>query len=167
MIYAANEAAKRGIPVFIDAGPADPSFPLSSLPELEIFSPNESETAAFTGIDPINEQKCLEAVDRLKKLVRAKFYVLKLGSRGAFISDGVIYKHIESYPVTAIDTTAAGDAFTAALTLRYLDDGDITASAEYACAVGAITVSRKGASSSVPSAREVEKFLEERGEYII
>ena len=61
----------------------------------------------------------------------------------------------------AIDTTAAGDAFTAALTLRYLENGgDINDAVRYGCAVGAITVSRVGAAYSVPKSREeVEEFL--------
>ncbi|MBR5881290.1 MAG: ribokinase, partial [Clostridia bacterium] len=66
---------------------------------------------------------------------------------------------IPALPVKAVDTTAAGDAFTAALTLRYLQTGDMTAAVRYANAVGALTVSRAGASSSIPTKAEVEEFL--------
>ena len=59
-----------------------------------------------------------------------------------------------------VDTTAAGDAFTAALTLEYLrNGGDIKAAIKYGNAAGAITVTRKGASSSIPTAEEVDALF--------
>ena len=58
-----------------------------------------------------------------------------------------------------VDTTAAGDAFTAAMTLEYLRTGDIKSAVKYGTVAGAITVSRAGASSSVPSAEEIRSFL--------
>ena len=64
-----------------------------------------------------------------------------------------------------VDTTAAGDAFTAALTLRYLENGgDINDAVRYGCAAGAITVSRSGAAYAVPnSAAEVEALIAAQG----
>ena len=58
-----------------------------------------------------------------------------------------------------LDTTAAGDAFTAAMTLRYLECGDIITAVKYGVAAGAIAVTRRGASSSIPTAAEVEALL--------
>ena len=87
--------------------------------------------------------------------------MLKLGSRGAYLYDTAAKagEILPSLPVKAVDTTAAGDAFTAALTLHYLQTGDMTAAVRYANAVGALTVSRAGASSSLPTKEEVENFL--------
>ena len=58
---------------------------------------------------------------------------------------------------------AAGDAFTAALTLEYMNSGDIVKAVRYANAVGTIVVSKAGASTSLPTADEVEEFMRERG----
>ena len=60
-----------------------------------------------------------------------------------------------------VDTTAAGDAFTAALTLEYLNNGgeDIKSAVKYGVAAGAITVTRKGASSSIPTDEEIRELL--------
>lgn len=161
VLYATREAAKRGIPVFVDAGPADTSFPLEELPPLVLFSPNETEAEIFSGICPDNEGACLACAKSLQERVNATYIVLKLGSRGAYLYDtakkaGVL---VPAMPVKAVDTTAAGDAFTAALTLRYLQTGDIQEAVRYANAVGALTVSRAGASSSLPTKDEVESFL--------
>lgn len=161
VLYAAKEAAARGIPVFMDAGPADATFALEELPPLAVFSPNETEAEIFTGICPDSEQTCLACAEALTKRIKSAYIVLKLGSRGAYLYDtdkkaGTI---LPSLPVKAVDTTAAGDAFTAALTLHYLQTGDMTAAVRYANAVGALTVSRAGASSSLPTKDEVESFL--------
>lgn len=155
VIYAANAANAAGIPIVIDAGPADPDFPLDLLPEVEIFSPNETETEIFTGVKPIDEASCAEAVKILSEKVAAKHYCIKLGDKGCYI-DGVIVPSFKTY---AVDTTAAGDTFTAALTLEYLKDGDLLRAARFACAAASIVVSRVGASSSIPTRGEVETFL--------
>ena len=59
-----------------------------------------------------------------------------------------------------VDTTAAGDAFTAGLVLHYLASGDMKQAAQYGNVVGAITVSRAGASTSIPSETEVKNFID-------
>ena len=58
---AARLAAARGIPVILDAAPADRSLSFAELPMLEIFSPNESETEIYTGITPTGADSCMRA----------------------------------------------------------------------------------------------------------
>ena len=164
IIHAANEASKAGIPIFIDAGPANKDFPLEALPEVTVFSPNESETESFTGIAPTSVDKCREAALELLKRVKAKYIVIKLGGRGAYIFDGVSGVIKAPYDMPVVDTTAAGDAFTAALTLEYLRCGDMLSACDFANAAGSITVSRPGASSSIPNEKEVAEFLALRKE---
>ena len=55
IIEATRRANAAGIPVFIDAGPANVDFPLDKLGKIEVFSPNETETRIFTGITPNSE----------------------------------------------------------------------------------------------------------------
>ena len=157
-------AAARGIPIFVDAGPARADFPLGKLPGLTVLSPNETETAIFTGIKPETEADCIAAARKLAAMSSAAYIVIKLGGRGAFVWDTAAARGeaIASYKVDVVDTTAAGDAFTAALTLEYLRSGDICRAIRYGNAVGSITVSRAGASTSIPSADEVDAFIAER-----
>ena len=64
-----------------------------------------------------------------------------------------------------VDTTAAGDVFTAAMTLEYLRSGeDIITAVKYGAAAAAVSVSRLGAVSSVPTAEEVEDLIRRRPE---
>ena len=159
IIHAAKKASEAKIPIFIDAGPADRDFPFEQLPYLEIFSPNEHETEILTGIYPADEDSCRLAAGALSKLVKAKYFVIKLGARGAYVTDGKREFIAPPFKAEAKDTTAAGDSFTAALTLEYLRTNNIERAARYANAVGAIVVSREGAIPSIPFADEVENFL--------
>ena len=163
-LSAAKLAAERDIPIFIDAAPANKEYPLEKLPEVEIFSPNESETLEYTGILPAGADSSLRAALALYKRVKCKYIVIKQGERGCFVYDGKHYFMLP--PMRAgqvVDTTAAGDAFTAAMTIEYLRSCDIKAAARYGNAAGAITVTRKGASNSIPTAVEVEQLLKSGG----
>lgn len=156
-----KKANAASVPVFIDAGPAKQDFSVVGLEGIEIFSPNESETYAYTGIRPGTADDCLYACMKLYNAMDVKYIVLKLGERGAFIYDGKYCEIAEAYNVTALDTTAAGDAFTAAMTLNYLENGgNITKAVRYANAVGALTVMSEGALHSLPFASQVEEFIE-------
>ena len=162
VMHAAWTAQEKNIPIILDAGPANPDFPLEDLPPLEIFSPNETETEIFTGINPSNPTNCLRAAMELQRKVIAKYYVIKLGDRGCYIYDGKYYHCLPAYSMNAVDTTAAGDAFTAALTLEYLRSGDIVRAGTYANIVGALAVSKKGALPSLPTDAMVAKFIAEK-----
>jgi ribokinase len=154
---------KQGIPMFIDAGPADKNLDLSKLAPVFVFSPNETETEIFTGIAPNDEESCVLAAKKLMETVKAKYYVLKLGGRGVGVYDGENLTLIPTYPVKVVDTTSAGDSFTAAMTLEYMRSGDILHACRYGNAVASITVSRAGAGESIPNSDELAAFLKENG----
>ena len=159
-LLAAKMAYERAVPIFVDAAPADKSYPLELLPPLEVFSPNESETKEYTDILPLGAESSLRAALALWKRVKCKYIVIKQGARGVFIYDGKHYSIVPPYrPDKVVDTTAAGDVFTAALTLEYLRCGDIMQAAKYGVAAGALTVSKEGASSSIPTLEELSDFI--------
>lgn len=167
-IVAATRLAKRQeIPVFIDAGPNKMSLPLELLENVEIFSPNEEEVYHYTGIYPGDPERCLKACMSLASKVNAKYIVLKLGRKGSFIYDGKYYHVVPAYDTTFIDGAAAGDVFTAALTIEYMRHGDIKAACEFANLAGAIAVSREGSYAAVPTRDDVEKFAERLGVNLI
>ena len=160
---AAKIASARGIPVFVDAAPASADHPLSTLPEVEIFSPNETETFTYTGIMPLGSDSSLRAALELYKRVKCKYIVIKQGERGSFVYDGKKYYMIPAERVNrVVDTTAAGDTFTAAMTIEYLRSSDILAAVKYGTCAAAIAVTRSGASVSIPTAKEVEDFIRSR-----
>ncbi len=88
--------------------------------------------------------------------------ILKLGDRGCYVAlaDGT-RQLLPAFNVKAIDTTAAGDAFNGALAVALMNGQDVVESASWASAVAAISVTRAGAQPSMPTAVEVDRFLEE------
>lgn len=163
VVLAATKIANRhGTPVVIDAGPGVKTFPLEQLGEIEVFSPNETETQCYTGIEPRGEQSCLKACMALKKRVNARYIVLKLGDRGAFIYDGTRCSFKSSIDVEAVDTTAAGDIFTAAMTLELMRSRNIQRAVEYGNIAAALSVTRAGASVSIPTYEQVAAFIKEK-----
>ena len=161
-IYAAAEfAAKKGIPLFIDAGPVRPGISLEKIGCAEIISPNETECEALTGIYPDSVDSCLRAAIRIASMGKYKYVVIKIGARGAFVYDNVNYYMFTPPKVKAVDTTAAGDIFTAAMSYALMQKGDINEAVRFANLAAAISVTREGASTSIPTLREVKAFAKQ------
>ncbi|MFE4593064.1 ribokinase [Streptomyces laurentii] len=87
--------------------------------------------------------------------------VVTLGERGALVATGAsddapgVLTRVPSVKVDAVDTTGAGDAFTAALAWRLGTGATLPEAAAYAARVGAAAVTRPGAQESYPTAEEV------------
>lgn len=158
VIAACAMAKEQGIMTVVDAGPAC-DFPLEKIACIDILSPNEPETKRLTGIYPDSDENIKKAAQILHKRAQPKLTILKLGNRGAAVYDGFSLKLYPSYPVKAVDTTAAGDAFTAALTIAMVEKMELESAIHFANAAGAMTVTRNGATPSLPNRYEVESFL--------
>ena len=165
VLAACDYAREQQIPIFIDAGPARTDFPLESLGEIELFSPNEEETYTYTGIRPTSVESCLKACIALSQRVKANYYVLKLGTRGCYAYDGKLFHIIKGYEPELTDTTGAGDVFTAALTIEFLRTGDIKKACEFANLAGAVTTEKQGAFASVPGEADLMEFLKKQRNY--
>jgi len=159
-LSAARIAASRGIPIFVDAAPASADVQLDLLPHVEIFSPNETEAFEYTGVMPAGADSALRASLALYRRVKCRYVVIKQGARGACIYDGKHFDMVPAYKLDrVVDTTAAGDIFTAAMTLEYLRTADIKEAVKYGNAAAALSVSRMGSSSSAPTAEEVRRLI--------
>lgn len=159
VIGCVNTAVKKGITTVVDCGPAK-NFSLEKMQGITIITPNENETEALTGIFPGDEKTALEASRVLYSRTLARYVVLKLGSRGCSVYDGEEICFFPSYPTKVLDTTAAGDSFTAALALEYVKSGDIKKACDMGNKAGSIAVSRVGAEFSMPKAEELLKVGE-------
>lgn len=92
----------------------------------------------------------------LPELDAARAVAVTAGAAGAVLRrDGREVARAEPPPVTAVDGTAAGDAFTAALTVALLDGADDAAALRFACAAGAAAVTGSGAQPSLPTTNQV------------
>jgi ribokinase len=133
-------------------------LPDNLLGQVDILTPNEIECEHLTGF-PVKDIESAKkaAANLLGKGV--KQVIVTMGSNGAVYSDGSKILHKAGYPVKAIDTTAAGDSFTGALAVALSEGMDIHSAVDFGCKVGALTVMKMGAQTSLPSRAEVEKFI--------
>ncbi|MFA5292319.1 MAG: ribokinase [Phycisphaerae bacterium] len=152
-------AKKHNKLTVIDPTPVPPGGIPDELFEVDIFSPNKSETELLTGL-VIKTDNDIKKACNLFLSKGAKQIVMKLGSEGVFIMDkNGNAKHIPAFKVKPVDTTAAGDSFTAGTALRFIETGSIEQAVRFGCAAGALTVMSNGAQQAIPCRRDVEAFL--------
>ena len=158
-LTAARVAVAAGVPVVLDAGGADDPLPAELLPLLTVLSPNETELARLTRLPTGSDAEVLTAARALQ--ARGVGTVLvKLGGRGSLlvpragepIRQGIV-------PVPVVDTTGAGDCFTAAYTVALLEGQPEAERLRFATAAAALCVQRLGAMPSMPTRAEVEALL--------
>lgn len=132
------------------------------LKNVDLIVPNETEAKLLTGIDPQEEKDLFEIANRFNKL-GVKEVLITLGSRGsAYLKDEKI-RYQNAQKVNAVDTTSAGDTFIGAIAMRKACGYDVCESLRFASICSAITVSRKGAAVSIPTADEINNYITEKG----
>jgi len=151
-------AREAGVPVLLDPAPAPREFP-EDLLAVDFLCPNESEAEILTGLPVVT----LEDARRVAHLLRdrgVRHTLITLGERGVWLSgDGDLDQLVESFPIDAVDATAAGDAFAGAFAVKRAEGGGLLESVRFGCAAGALAASRCGAQPSLPTRAEVDRFL--------
>jgi ribokinase len=141
--YGLQKAKEKGLFVILNPAPAN----LEILPYLkycDLVIPNETEMEILGGIEHLKEQGCM--------------LIETLGSKGYRIVQG---KDSTDYPcmkVVAVDTTAAGDTFCGGLCARLAQGASLAESASYGSKAASIACTRQGAQTSIPTAKELEKY---------
>ena len=158
--YLGEFAANNGIPLMLDPAPAR-DLPRDLLKTVNWLTPNESETEILVKADVRGDDPGSTSAAAKQLLASGPQHVLlKLGANGCLIAErDKPQQTIPAFPIKAVDSTAAGDAFNAAFAVGLLRGESASESARFACAVAAISVSRHGAQPSMPTLEEVEEFL--------
>lgn len=132
------------------------SFIESTLPYVDMFFPSSSELSfLFPDLrDPV------PAGLYLIKTYGIKLIAIKQGAHGCLIISKDHTFQISGLDVSVIDTTGAGDAFAAAFTVAYHRGWDLITCASFANAAGALTVTRVGARSALPTEQEINALLQ-------
>ncbi len=157
--YAAKIAKKLGKIVILDPAPAPENFPEELYAYVDIIKPNETELEILTGIEH-PEDHLEEATEFIRKK-GVKDVIVTLGEKGVYMNSAKLgIERVPAISVKAIDTTAAGDSFTAALAVMLAKGKALKDAVEFANYVAAIVVTRKGAQSSIPTLKEVMSYIE-------
>ena len=159
LCYAAKIAKKLGKIVILDPAPAPENFPEELYAYVDIIKPNETELEILTGIEH-PEDHLEEATEFIRKK-GVKDVIVTLGEKGVYMNSAKLgIERVPAISVKAIDTTAAGDSFTAALAVMLAKGKALKDAVEFANYVAAIVVTRKGAQSSIPTLKEVMSYIE-------
>lgn len=119
---------------------------------------NATEIAVLTNSSVDSMDEARSAVDSLRSR-GVQSVALTLGENGAFLMDRDGAVHVPAVAVDAVDTTGAGDAFTAALAVSLANGLSFEDAARHASVVAAITVTRLGAQTAFPQRAEVDERL--------
>lgn len=157
--HAIDLAHTHGVPVILNPAPALPhSVDASLLRKVSMLVPNEVEAEAFSGVNADNPDFASETIRNLREK-GVQTAIITLGEKGCIVADSKNEWRIPAFKVYVEDTTAAGDAFVGALAAGYHFFAELPALAKFASTVAALTVTRKGAQSSLPNRHEVEHFI--------
>lgn len=153
-----SQALARGMRIALNPSPFDETLLSLPIERLDWLFINEIEGAQMTG------ERAPEAMlSALRTRYPALKVVLTLGSEGSLCAaPGQETLRQPIYPVKAVDTTAAGDTFTGFFLAGYASGLPLPACLRRAAAASALSVSRVGASVSIPTAAEVDRLLAEQ-----
>ncbi len=155
--FCIEESAKKGVKVILNPAPAT-EIDISLLNKIYLFTPNQYEAEAISGIAYAGMESLLEIVTwfHTKGMERI---MITLGEKGVFFSDSIQKKLFPAPRVVAKDTTAAGDVFNGALVVALSRNNSMEEAIRFACRAAAISVTKFGAQSSAPSLEEIENFI--------
>ncbi len=151
--YLLEAAGEAGLTIAFNPSPWSPDILSLPLGYVRYFLVNELEGAALAGKEPDADPETVLSAIRARYPNSA--VILTLGGDGAFYDDGVIRLFQPAFPVSVKDTTAAGDTFTGYFLSAVCEGQSIKTALERAARAASISVSRAGASPSIPRRAEV------------
>jgi ribokinase len=154
--YLAQLCERNGVPLMLDPAPSHALSPVV-LKQVRWFTPNETEAAFYAGG---KKKESLEQTAERLLQQGLRGVVLKLGASGVYLrSPEGLKLHVPAFPVKAVDTTAAGDAFNGAFAVGLARGQSPGESARFGAAAAAVSVTRAGAQPSMPTTGEVDAIL--------
>lgn len=154
VLWAAKEAKRLGKRVILDPAPAAP-LPGELLAAVDILKPNEHELAALSGL-PTGNAGEISAAARSLLCQGPQAVVTTLGSQGACVFTHGSAASLGAIPAAqVVDTTAAGDSFTAALAVALAEGRTLEEAAAFGVRVSGVVVTRPGAQRSIPRRAEL------------
>ncbi|XAR56412.1 Ribokinase [Bertholletia excelsa] len=160
-IQVAKAARNAGVPVILDAGGVDAPIPQEMLILTDILSPNESELARLTGMPTENIEQISNAVRKCHEM-GIRQVLVKLGAKGSALfveGEEPLIQPIISVP-RVLDTTGAGDTFTAAFAVALVEGKSKKECLRFAAAAASLCVQVKGAIPSMPDRKSVLELLQ-------
>ena len=154
--YALNKAKELNKYTILNPAPAV-KLDDEIIKNVDLLTPNETELEIISGVSIETEEDIQKAAQiMIEKGV--KELIVTLGSKGSLYINKEKSMFKKAYKVEAVDTTAAGDSYTGALAVALSQDKNIEDAMDFASKVGALSVLKEGAQSSLPILEDVENF---------
>ena len=153
VIWALGEARRRGVTTILNPAPV-PDAPLPLWGDVDYLTPNGGEAARLSGLAVTDHASATEAA----RTLRARgvgTVIVTLGDDGALSVGRDAVAHVPALRVTAVDTTAAGDAFNGALAVALAERRSPADAVRFATTAAALACTRRGAQPSLPTRAEV------------
>ena len=154
--YALNKAKELNKYTILNPAPAV-KLDDEIIKNVDLLTPNETELEIISGVSIETEEDIQKAAQiMIEKGV--KELMVTLGSKGSLYINKEKSMFKKAYKVEAVDTTAAGDSYTGALAVALSQEKCIEDAMDFASKVGALSVLKEGAQSSLPTLEDVENF---------
>lgn len=157
VLRAAQRAKENNARVVLNPAPAK-ELPDELIALADFIIPNETELSLLTK-QKVSDIASAQPAARNLLGRGAKNVVVTLGGKGALVVNTETSKHVETYQVEVVDTTAAGDAFIGGFATSLLENKSLEDAIRFGCACGALAVTKFGAQPSLPTKEEVEKLI--------
>jgi ribokinase len=158
--YSLRRGREAGMTTILNPAPGRP-LPETLLTLPHIITPNETEASQLSGIVVTDLHTAQQAGERLLTW-GCQTVIITLGALGALLVRQGEVRHFPAFPVTAVDSTAAGDAFNGSLAAALLAGLPLEQAIMRANAAGALCVTKRGAQESLPTRQEVDALMETR-----
>jgi len=164
ILRSCENADEQGAPIILDGAGLRADFPFEKLPQADVFSLNIEQTRLITKITPDTMDNCLRAAIKLSQTLNSRYYVIKLGEKGAYIYDGKLCQTVVAYDVRVADRRGAGVAFTAAMAFEYTASRNILRACKLGAAAAALCISKPGpAAYKLPTDTQLAAFIRDNG----
>ena len=154
--YVKEFAVEEGKTVIVDPAPAISNIPDHFWKGIDYIKPNETELAILTGLKMETREELVQGT-RMMIGKGVKNVIVTLGGDGCLFVTNETEEFFPAHKVKAVDTTAAGDSFTAAFALALSQGKEYKEAIELGQKVSSIVVTRKGAQTSIPTMGEVNQ----------
>ncbi len=144
--------------VNLRTGQYEPSTIMRMVKAADILRMNEFELSRVAEWHGITSSDIRDQMSALDELYQFKCIISTLGSEGAVGLHQGNWVQQPVFKVNVVDTVGSGDAFLASFIFQYLQNADMEDALRFACAVGAITASKKGGTPDI-SFRDIEEML--------
>ena len=158
--FAAQLANDSGVPFILDPAPAQKLSP-ALLKMVDVLTPNETEAQILTGIKVTSNRDSARMASENLLECGVKAVILTMGAKGFLLATNDRTELVPAIKADAVDATAAGDAFTGSLAFGLAAGQKLFEAALFANYVAALSVTKMGAQSSMPTAGEVESSMKE------